>query len=154
MSQGHYQLAQLNIAELKYPLESPELADFVDNLERINALAESSPGFVWRLQTEEGDATAIDHFGDGMLVNMSVWRCPEDLHDFVYNSEHLAFLRRKQEWFGRVASGHMVLWWIPAGQLPTLEEAEEKLGQLREQGPTASAFTPKQTFPSPGDTDT
>lgn len=149
MSATTYHLAQLNIAELKHPLDSPELAEFVDNLDRINGLAESSPGFVWRLQTDEGDATAIDHFGEGMLVNMSVWRSTDDLRNFVYDSEHLDFLRRKREWFDTMASRHMALWWIAAGHLPTLEEAEQRLQHLRREGPSPYAFTPKQSFPAP-----
>ena len=147
---SQYELAQLNIAELKYSLESPQLADFVNNLDRINALAESSEGFVWRLQTEDGDATGIDYFGDDKIVNMSVWESPQHLYNYVYRSAHVEILSRKQEWFQTMGQAHMVLWWVPAGHRPSLEEAEEKLLALRQQGPSQSAFTLKKTFPAPG----
>jgi hypothetical protein len=135
------QLAQLNIARLFAPIDSPELADFVANLDRINALAEESPGFVWRLQTEEGDATSIDYFGNDIIVNMSVWTDIESLKKFVYDSSHIDIMRRRQEWFEKTRERYMVLWWIPEGHIPTLTEAEEKLERLKEDGPTAEAFT-------------
>lgn len=144
-----YHLAQLNIAHLLAPLDSPQLADFVANLDRINALAESSPGFVWRLQTEEGNATDIDFFGPYTIVNMSVWDDLEALHNYVYRSAHTEILRRKREWFHTMRSSHMVLWWVPAGHRPTIEEAGEKLRLLQEQGPCPEAFTFKQSFPAP-----
>ncbi|MFN3579701.1 MAG: DUF3291 domain-containing protein [Pseudomonas sp.] len=139
-------LAQLNIARLKAPLDSPELTDFVANLARINALADAAPGFVWRLQTEDGDATGIDFFGSDHIVNLSVWEGLEPLHDFVYQHDHLDMLRRKQEWFEPMGEAHMVLWWVPAGHLPTLEEAELRLGYLRQLGPTEQAFTFRRPF--------
>ena len=110
-----YQLAQLNIATMKEPLESPSMADFVANLERINALAEASPGYIWRLQDEAGDATAFRPFGDDVLVNLSVWRDVQALSDYVYKSAHTEMLKRRQEWFSKVSEAHMVLWWVPAG---------------------------------------
>lgn len=145
-----HQLAQLNIAHLSSPIDSPELADFVANLDRINALADQSPGFVWRLQTEEGDATGIDHFGSDFIVNLSVWEGVEPLHDYVYRSAHIEIMRRKKEWFHRMHEAHMVLWWVPGGHRPTVEEAETRLRQLREQGPTDRAFTFKKAFPPSG----
>lgn len=146
----HYHLAQLNIAQLIAPLDSPELKDFVDNLERINALAEQSPGFVWRLQTEAGDATAIEHpFADDMIVNMSVWEDVESLHQFVYKTAHAPIMSRRREWFQRMTKAYMVLWWIPAGHEPTLLEAKQRLDLLQQQGPTAQAFTFKKAFPMP-----
>jgi hypothetical protein len=141
-----YQLAQLNIAKMKQPLESPGMADFVANLERINALAEASPGFVWRLQDEAGDATAIRPFGEDVLVNLSVWRDVEALKDYVYQSAHAEMLKRRNEWFARMGEAHMVLWWVPAGHLPGEQEAAERLHLLREQGPTALAFSFRQAF--------
>jgi len=144
-----YHLAQLNIAKLKYPAEAPEMADFMNNLDRINALAEKSLGFVWRLQTEEGDATCIDFFGPDILVNMSVWQDSEFLHDYVYRTSHAQIMSRRKEWFERFEGSYTVLWWIPEGGVPTLEEANEKLELLRAQGPTADAFTFKQPFPAP-----
>ncbi|MFC6670797.1 DUF3291 domain-containing protein [Marinobacterium aestuariivivens] len=147
---SRYQLAQLNIARMKYPLESPEMADFVANLERINALADTSPGFVWRLQGKEGDATSLRFFGDDVLVNMSVWEDVEALHAYAYRSAHAGIMRRRREWFERMESVYTVLWWIPAGHRPTPEEASAKLALLHEEGPTAAAFTFKQAFAAPG----
>lgn len=146
---SRYDLAQLNVANVKYPLESPEMADFVDNLDRINALADRSPGFVWRLQTEEGDATAVDFMGPDMLVNMSVWEDVESLHNYVYRTAHAEIMSRRKEWFERMTESYTVLWWIPEGTVPTPQEARRKLAQLRENGPTPGAFTFKKTFPPP-----
>lgn len=143
------QLAQLNIALLKAPLDSPPLADFVANLDRINALAEAAPGFVWRLQTEDGNATALRPFGDDVIVNMSVWQDVAALSEFVYHSAHVEIMRRRKEWFARMAEAFMVLWWVPNGHRPTVAEAQAKLELLRSQGPTAAAFTFGKTFPPP-----
>jgi hypothetical protein len=142
-------LAQLNIAVMKQPLESPEMADFVANLDRINALAERSPGFVWRLQTDDGDATAVRPLGPLTLVNLSVWADVAALRDYVYQSAHVEILRRRKEWFDRVQEATAVLWWVPAGHRPTVEEAIERLEQLRREGPTAAAFHFANPFPSP-----
>lgn len=144
-----YHLAQLNIALMKAPLESPEMADFVANLERINALAEAAPGYVWRLQDEAGDATAIRPFGDDVLVNMSVWQDVQSLSDYVYKSAHAEMLKRRREWFARVEQMHQVLWWVPAGHRPGVVEAAERLAYLREHGATAQAFTFRQPFSRP-----
>ncbi len=149
-----YELAQLNIAELKFPLDSPELSVFVNNLDRINELAENSPGFVWRLQTEDGDATSIDYFGDNAIVNMSVWDDIEHLHNYAYRSAHVEIMRRKKEWFHKMAEAHMVLWWIPKGHRPTLQEADEKLQYIRTHGPSDSAFTFKKPYPAPDENHT
>ena len=146
---SQYELAQLNIAVMKEPLESPTMADFVANLERINALAEKSAGFVWRLQTEEGDATALRPLGESTLVNMSVWRDVESLTDFVYKSAHVDIMRRRKEWFERMAQAYLVLWWVSAGHRPSIGEATEKLGLLRASGPTPEAFTFRRAFPCP-----
>ncbi|MDO3722839.1 DUF3291 domain-containing protein [Marinobacter sp. chi1] len=144
-----YQLAQLNIATLMAPIDSPQLSDFVANLDRINALAEDSPGFVWRLQTDAGDATGIDYFGSDKIVNLSLWDSVEALHNYVYRSAHVEIMRRKKEWFHRMGEAHMVLWWVPAGHVPSVEEAAQKLNTLREQGPTEEAFTFKTVFSPP-----
>jgi len=143
------QLAQLNIGRPVAPVDSPQLADFVANLQRINALAEDSAGFVWRLQTDEGDATGIKDFGDDIIVNMSVWEDLASLQAFVYESTHIEFMRRRREWFTKMRDNYMVLWWIPQGHIPTLTEAEEKLDLLKERGPTAAAFTFRQAFDPP-----
>jgi hypothetical protein len=144
-----YQLAQLNIATMKEPLESPSMADFVANLERINALAEASEGYVWRLQDEAGDATAFRPFGDDVLVNLSVWRDVQALSDYVYRSAHTEMLKRRQEWFSKVSAAHMVLWWVPAGHRPSVQEAAERLALLRERGANAQAFSFRQAFAPP-----
>lgn len=107
------------------------------------------PGFVWRLQTEEGDATGIDHFGADMIVNMSVWEDVQTLHDFVYRSVHVGIMRRRKEWSTRCVPTWRCGGWVPAGHRPSLEEAEARLRHLREHGPTARAFTFKQAFPAP-----
>jgi len=143
-----FQLAQLNLAKMKYPIDSPELADFVDNLDNINALADDSPGFVWRLRTDEGDATSIDFFGDDMLINMSVWTDVESLHRYVYRSAHSKIMSRRKQWFDRMDKAYTVLWWIAAGTTPSLSEAKDKLELLILQGPTAEAFTIKHAFPA------
>ncbi len=141
-----YQLAQLNIARMKFPIDHPQMAEFVARLDDVNALADAAPGFVWRLQTEDGDATAIDFFGADYLVNMSVWRDVESLRDYAFRSAHKEVLSRRAEWFDRMQEAYSVMWWIPAGSTPTLEQAAERLQILRERGPCASAFTFKQLF--------
>jgi Domain of unknown function (DUF3291) len=142
-----FELAQLNIAAMKDPLESPGMADFVSSLARINALAESSPGFVWRLQTGEGNATKLRPLGDMTLVNLSVWRDVESLQSFVYKSAHAKFMTRRKEWFERMANAYFVLWWVPYGQRPSFTEAAERLAVLKKKGPTPAAFTFRQPFP-------
>ncbi len=148
MSNTH-ELAQLNIASMKAPLDSPVMADFVANLAPVNALADSAPGFVWRLQDEEGDATAIRPFGPEVLVNLSVWRDVASLSDFVYHSAHVEMLRRRRDWFERIAGVHQVLWWVPTGHRPDVHEAARRLARLREAGPTPEAFSFRQTFLAP-----
>ena len=148
MSSCH--LVQLNIAKMKFSIESTEMSDFVDNLETINALADSSPGFVWRLQTEDGDATGIDFFGSDVLVNMSIWQDAESLHNFVYKTAHSKIMSRRKEWFHRVEEAYTVLWWAPEAKIPSLDEANSKLELLKSRGPTAVAFSFKQAYPSQG----
>jgi hypothetical protein len=137
---SNYELAELNIGVIKAPLESPVMADFVANLDRINALADAAPGFVWRLQTEEGNATALRPFGENIIVNMSVWKDIASLKDFMYKSAHFQILRRRKEWFERMSEAFLVLWWVPEGHRPTLAEAKARLDLLRQNGPTAEAF--------------
>ena len=146
---SRYQLAQLNVAALKAPLDSPELRDFVDNLDRINALAEQSPGFVWRLVGEGNDATSVRPLGEDVIVNLSVWRDTEALRDYVYRSAHVEILKRKREWFTKMAEAHMVLWWVRAGHIPTVAEAVERLERLRREGPGPEAFTFRDAFAAP-----
>jgi hypothetical protein len=150
-----YHLAQVNIAVLREPLDSPALADFVAALAPINALADASPGFVWRLQTEDGDATAIRPFDDDMImVNMSVWQSVEALGDYVYRSAHTPVMRRRREWFQAMAEAYVALWWVPAGHRPAVGEAKERLEHLRANGPGSFAFTFRRPFPPPGSTQT
>lgn len=144
-----FELAQLNIAHLKAPLDSPVLADFVANLDRINRLADAADGFRWRLQSEEGDATSLRPFGDDVIVNMSVWRDLEALRQFVYNSAHTGIMKRRREWFGQAPQAYAVLWWVPAGHRPSIAEAADRLEQLRRQGPSSSAFTFGRVFAAP-----
>src|SRR5262245_59013425 len=136
-----WHLAQLNIGRARAETDDPSIAEFMDNLDPINALAEATPGFVWRRQTDEGNATAIRAFpGDDLMVlNMSVWESIEQLADYVFRSAHTAFLRRRSEWFERLREVYLVLWWIPAGTVPTLDEALARLDHLRTFGPTPDA---------------
>lgn len=146
-----HELAQLNIALMKEPLESPAMAGFVDNLERINALADRTPGFVWRLQSDDGDATSVRPLGELTLVNLSVWRDLESLNQFVYRSGHAGIMRRRKEWFERMGEAFVVLWWVPLGHRPTVEEAVAKLELLRTAGASPAAFTFRKAFGPPGD---
>ncbi|MER6401205.1 DUF3291 domain-containing protein [Kitasatospora sp. NPDC086009] len=149
-------LAQLNVATLRHPLDDPRTAPFVELLEPINTAADGAPGFVWRL-TEDGeaDATGLRPAGENVIVNLSVWESQEALWDFTYRSGHLDATRRRREWFHRHAEAHLVLWWIPAGHLPTVGEALARLADLREHGPSpraftfASSFTPTEAAPQP-----
>jgi hypothetical protein len=146
-----WHLAQLNIGRLRAETDDPSLAEFMAALDPINALADAAPGFVWRLQTDEGTATAIRAFPDDplMALNLSVWESIEALADFAYRSAHTAFLRRRSEWFARLGEVYLVLWWIPAGTVPTVDEALVRLDHLRTFGPTPEAFTFRQPFPHP-----
>ena len=147
-----HHLAQVNIATLRAPLDGPELAGFVAQLEPINALADRSPGFIWRLQTEDGDATAIRPYEDDrVMVNLSVWASFEALRTFVYATRHLEVMRHRRQWFSRMADPYLALWWVPAGAIPTVAEAKERLELLARQGPTAGAFTFRVPFPEPAD---
>ncbi|MBO1336175.1 DUF3291 domain-containing protein [Streptomyces sp. VRA16 Mangrove soil] len=145
-----YELAQVNIGRLTAPLDAPEIKDFTDNLEPVNAVADASDGFVWRLQGETGDATDIRIYDDEwMLVNMSVWRDADALKAFMYAGTHRELLSRRREFFQRLSEAVTTLWWVQAGHRPTVKEAEERLTHLRENGPTAYAFTLTKTFSPP-----
>ena len=149
---SNYHLAQLNIGRLVHPIDHPAIKPFLDALDEINALADAAPGFIWRLQTEEGNATAVEHPWSAdpfMLVNMSVWTTPQALREFVYHSNHRPFLNRRTEWFEKPTAPHYVLWWIPAGHIPSLAEAQERLEHYRQHGPTAHAFWFGELFPAP-----
>jgi hypothetical protein len=146
-----YHLAQLNIAVPRADLDSPTMAGFVARLEEINALADAAPGFVWRLVDDAGaDATSLRPYGPDVMVNMSVWETVEALYDYAYRSGHLDLLRQRRAWFHHAGlAAYAVLWWLPAGTRPTLEEAHRRLNLLAERGPTAEAFTFRDRFPPP-----
>jgi hypothetical protein len=146
-----FELAQLNVARPLGPLDSPVMAEFVANLDRVNALAEASPGFRWRLQASNGNATSLRPLGEDLIVNMSVWRDVASLSDFVHKSGHVEYLKRRREWFARIAEAYTVLWWVPAGRNPTLVDAAERLALLRERGPTPEAFTFRKVFEPSGE---
>ncbi len=146
-----YQLAQFNVGRIVGPIDGPEMAEFVAALPEINALAEKAPGFVWRLVGDDRDnATAIQAFDDTMiLINASVWESLESLREYVFNTEHTAYLRRRREWFEKVDEAYAVLWWVPAGHRPGVAEAVRRLESLRRNGPTPEAFTFRQPYPAP-----
>ena len=151
---AEFHLAQVNIALPREPLDSALLADFVAALDPINALADGSPGFVWRLQTEDGNATAVRIFDDRLMVNMSVWESVEVLADYVYRSAHTEVMRNRRTWFHHLGEVYAALWWVPAGHRPTVAEAEERLTHLRVHGPTPDAFTFQHPFAPPGSAET
>jgi hypothetical protein len=141
-------LAQVNIARMRAPLEDPVMAGFVARLDEINALADRSAGFVWRLQTPDGNAAYLRPYPDErILFNMSVWHDLESLRSYVYATSHVELLRRRQDWFERFDGPSAALWWIPAGHIPSVDEAKERLRHLAENGPTPVAFTFKTVFP-------
>jgi Domain of unknown function (DUF3291) len=148
-----FHVAQVNVAVPREPLDAPLLSEFVAALAPVNAAADAAPGFVWRLQTEDGDSTAIRALGDErLIVNMSVWESVEALRAFAYaNREHVGVLRRRREWFERLGEAHAVLWWVPVGHEPTVHEAEQRLARLRAVGPSPDAFTFRRHFSAPDD---
>ena len=149
---GRYHLAQYNLARLLAPLDHPQIADFAANLHRINELGDRSPGFVWRLQTDDGTSTSVRVRDDDLIiVNFTLWESAEALFEFTYRSEHVEMYRRRREWFEAPTEAYLVLWWVPAGHIPTVEEADERLDYLRAHGPTPYAFAFKQRYPPPGE---
>ncbi|MFC4062165.1 DUF3291 domain-containing protein [Planomonospora corallina] len=146
-------LAQLNVARLRAPLDSPEIAGFVALLEPVNAVSDAAPGFVWRLKESEDDpeATVKHDYGDDLVINFSVWESRESLWNFVYRSAHLPALQRRREWFHHIAEPYSVMWWIPEGYTPSLAEGMERLELLRREGPTPRAFTFRDFYDAPSD---
>ena len=145
-----FQIAQVNVARMRAPMDDPLLAGFVANLEGINALADSSPGFVWRLQTDAGDATSLRPYDDDrILFNLSVWATPEDLREFVYRSAHAGVMRQRKSWFERFDGMYYALWWVPDGHIPSIAEAKDRLEHLRAHGESAHAFSFAKLFPAP-----
>ena len=145
-----YQLAQINIAQAKSEIDTETMSGFMARLDEINAIADTADGFVWRLQSEEGDSTAIRVFDDPLLlVNISVWDDIESLKDYVYKSVHVELIRDREAWFNKIDSMHQALWWVPKGHIPTTQEAKNKLELLKELGPSQEAFTFGRNFPKP-----
>ena len=146
MADAH--LAQLNVARPRAPMDDPQMAEFKAALDQVNQLAEETPGFVWRLTDGFGaDATTIRIGGGEIMVNLSVWESRDALWNFAYRSPHMDYLRRRQEWFHRMAEPYQVLWWVPAGHCPTVAEAENRLEAVRSQGPGPAAFTFRHFYP-------
>ena len=146
----HWHIAQMNVGRAVARPTEPPMAAFTALLDEINALAEASPGFVWRLQSEQGNATDIQTSDDPrFIVNMSVWDSVEALFAFTYRSGHRDVMVRRREWFQTPAGAYQVLWWIPAGHRPTVEEGLQRLRQLDACGPSAEAFTFKTVPPAP-----
>ena len=145
-----HHLAQLNVARAVAPLDSEPLRSFMDAIAGVNAIADTAPGFVWRLEDEDDEhpgATGIQAYEDPwLIVNLSVWESRDALWDFVYAGGHLDIMRRRREWFTALAEPHLVLWWVPAGEVPTIEQAVTRLDHLRAHGPTPQAFTFKHAF--------
>lgn len=142
MSSNRYHLAQINIARMLGPIDSEIMAGFVGQLAAINAVADGSPGFVWRLQTEGGDATYIRAYDDPLvIINLSIWESVEELRAFTYKSGHVELLRARMQWFERPQTAHLAMWWLPAGHIPSIEEAIKRLEHLQEYGESPVAFT-------------
>lgn len=145
-----YYLAQINIALMRAPLDDPIMAEFVAALDQVNAIADQSSGFVWRLQSESGNATEIQTYSDPrMLVNLSVWQSINQLKNYVYQSLHSEFFVRRRQWFEKYQGEHFAMWWVPVGHLPTVEEGKAKLEYLSQHGDSATAFTFANPFPCP-----
>ncbi len=143
-----YHVAQVNIGRIRADLDDPIMAGFVDRLEEINALADASPGFVWRLQTPEGNNTYLRPFADDRtLLNMSVWKTVEELRHFAFKTAHVELLRRRHAWFEKFEGAYAALWWVPSGHIPGVDEAKRRIAHLDAQGPTEFAFTFKSVFP-------
>jgi hypothetical protein len=147
-----WHIAQINVGRLAAPVGDPAVQPFFDALDRINALADASPGFVWRLQDEGGNATAIQVSPDPLFIlNMSVWTGPDALFDYVYRSAHTPVMARRREHFSRFDGAYQALWWVPAGTVPTINDGLSRLWYLDRYGPSPHAFTFKARFPQPGE---
>jgi hypothetical protein len=150
-----FELAQVNVGRLVAALDDPRLAEFMESLDPVNAAADTAPGFVWRLQTDEGNATGVEAFawdaGDsaGVIINMSVWTDVASLQAFVSSEIHRAVLLRRRQWFQPMAEAWLACWWVHAGHRPSTLEAEERVRHLREHGPTQHAFTLRRNFAAP-----
>lgn len=132
-------LAELNIGKFKFPTNDPRMAEFMDNLDRVNAIAERSPGFVWRLKGDNNNATEF-RIADNTAVNLSVWKDVKSLEDYVFKTVHVQFYKKREAWFDLMDKPHMVFWWVEQGYLPTLEEGEAHLKHYEENGASDFAF--------------
>jgi hypothetical protein len=151
MTDPTFRLAQVNIGRARGEMTDPVMAGFVARLAEINALADVSPGFVWRLQTEDGDATAVRPYADTrILINLSVWADLAALRTYVYRSPHANVMRDRRAWFERFDRVYVALWWVPAGHRPTVAEAVQRLSHLEQYGPTAHSFTFAEPFEASG----
>ena len=147
MTTNGFHLAQVNIARMLAALDDPIMAGFVARLDEINALADGSPGFVWRFQTPQGNATALRPYGDDrVLFNLSVWETQDHLRQYVYRSAHAQLIGQRKDWFSKFDDRYMALWWVPAGHSPSVEEAKQRLDHLRQHGETVDAFSFKKSF--------
>lgn len=148
----NFHIAQINIGRLVAPIDDPQIASFMAQLDPVNALADASPGFVWRLQSDAGNATDIAYNEDPfVIVNMSVWSSVEALRDFVYASRHIEVFRDRARWFEKMDKPHYCLWWVPAGHIPTVAEGRERLEHYQQHGPTLFSFWFSRLFPAPSE---
>lgn len=148
----NYHLAQINIGRILAPVDDPKIADFVAQLDEINALADTAAGFVWRLQSASGNATDVVYNEDPfVLVNMSVWQSLAALRDYIYTSRHIEVFRQRAKWFEKMSKPHYCLWWVPAGHIPTVGEGRERLEHYQLHGATPYAFWFWQSFPAPAE---
>jgi hypothetical protein len=155
MHSGRHQgwnVAQLNVARAVAPYDSPEMAGFMDRLSEINSLGEAAPGFVWRLTNAEGNTIGLGAHPDPLVVfNLSLWKSVEDLYNFTYHSGHMEVFRRRREWFGRLGSASIAMWWIPEGEIPGMDDGLRRLALIDALGPTAEAFDFKRRFAPPNE---
>jgi heme-degrading monooxygenase HmoA len=145
-----YQLAEFNIARMRFPLDDPRMREFREALASVNALADESPGFAWRLESDEGEGNAVRQIHDPqLLLNLSVWESIDALRAFYLAAPHGEFLRRRATWFERARHPYLALWWVAHGHHPSLEEATQRLAMVSEDGPTDSSFDFAHPFPMP-----
>ena len=150
-----YQLAEINVARMiGVTIDDPIMKEFVDNLDRVNALAEDSPGFIWRLKDDANNAASFNPYNDvQVIINISVWEDIESLQGFTYKTFHTDFLKKRMEWFKKYGKAQFALWWVKKGEIPTIEDATERLKYLQTNGPSEKAFNFKESFLKPNITD-
>lgn len=148
---NHYQIAEINIARMKgVDINDPMMKEFVDNLDSVNAIAEKTAGFIWRLKDDNNNATSLNPYNDEqIIINVSVWETIESLQEFMYKTFHNEFLKRRKEWFHSFGKAHTAMWWITAGEYPSMQEAVNKLDELQKNGPSQSVFDLKHLFQAP-----